>query len=196
MLTYTNKLPRLTLPEYGRNVQRMIDHCLTIEDRGERTLCANTIVQAMNVLFPAQNDSQVQHTQKLWDHMFIMSDFRLDVDMPFENVSINTFEEGPDPIAVYVPEPMPMRRYGRMIARMIDVACRMEPGEERDYLTFMIADHMKKIVVAFDRESVDDRRIFDDLRYLSHGELWLDLDKVNLHEFRALPAPSKKKKKK
>ena len=196
MLTYTNRLPRLTLPEYGRNIQRMVDHCVTIENREERTLCANTIVNAMNTLFPAQGDNQAEHMRKLWDHLFIMSGFNLDVDVPFEHVQSDVFADRPDNIPIARPEHMPMRRYGRNIARMIDVACGMEPGEERDSLVFLIADHMKKIVVAFDREGVDDRRVFDDLRMLSHGMLALDPEHTTLHEFRALPAPSKKKKKK
>ena len=89
-----------------------------------------------------------------------------------------------------------MRRYGATIVRMIDVASGMEPGEARDELVFMIADHMKKIVVAFCREGVDDQRVFDDLRMLSHGAINVHTDQMRLHEFRALPAPSKKKKKK
>lgn len=196
MLTYTNRLPKLKLPEYGRNIQQMIDHCLTIEDRAERTLCANTIVNAMCTLFPSQGEDKEEHRRKLWDHLFIMSDFKLDVDVPFNHVQSDIFNDGPDHIAIAEPGYMPMRRYGATIVRMIDVASGMEPGDARDELSLLIADHMKKIVVAFARESIDDRRVFEDLRRLSHGTISLDPDKVMLHDFRALPAPSKKKKKK
>lgn len=196
MLTYTNRLSKLTLPEYGRNIQKMIDHCLTIEDRDERTLCANTIVGAMSTLFPAQGDDREAHKRKLWDHLFIMSDFKLDIDIPFNHVQSDVFADGPDQIDIAKPGYMPMRRYGATIVRMIDVASGMEPGEARDELVFMIADHMKKIVVAFCREGVDDQRVFDDLRMLSHGAINVQPDQMRLHEFRALPAPSKKKKKK
>lgn len=196
MLTYTNRLPRLILPEYGRNIQRMLDHCLTIEDREERTVCARTIVAAMDTLFPAQGEDHEEHKRKLWDHLFIMSGFKLDVDVPFNHVQSDVFNDDPDHIEIAGTGYMPMRRYGATIARMIDVASTMEPGEARDELVYMIADHMKKIVVAFCRESVEDRRIFDDIRMLSHGAIVVDPEQIRLHEFRALPAPSKKKKKK
>lgn len=196
MLTYTNRLPRLVLPEYGRNIQKMVDHCLTIEDRNERTACARTIVSAMNTLFPPAGEDIEEHKRKLWDHLFIISDFRLDVNVPFNHVASDVFADAPDHIEVARPGYMPMRKYGANIVRMIDVASGMEPGEARDELVFMLADHMKKILVAFCREGVDDRRVFEDLRMLSHGAIVLDPELVRLHEFRALPAPSKKKKKK
>ena len=82
MLTYKNHLKTLVLPEYGRNIQNMVDHCLTIEDRDERTRCARSIIDAMSILFPAQGDRQAAR-RKLWDHLAIMSGFELDVDLPF-----------------------------------------------------------------------------------------------------------------
>ena len=98
MLTYTNHLKKLELPEYGRNIQNMVDHCLTIEDRAERTACANAIIKAMVALFPNNTADREEYRRKLWDQLFIMSDFRLDVDVPFEPVRPETFSGKPDPL--------------------------------------------------------------------------------------------------
>lgn len=194
MLTYTNRLPKLILPEYGRNIQSMINHCLAIENRDERNACANTIITAMNALFPANGGDKQEHVRKLWDHLLIMSDFRLDVDMPFEHVAGEVFAEKPDHIDIPYPNRVP--KYGVTTLRMIERACAIPPGDERDELVYLIADHMKKTIVAFNREQIDDVRVFNDLRMLSHGEINLSPETCRLHEFRALPAPSKKKKRK
>ena len=82
-MQYTSELKRLVLPEYGRNVQQMVDHCMTIEDKAERTRCANTIINIMGNLFPHLRDIE-DFKHKLWDHLAIMSDFKLDIDYPYE----------------------------------------------------------------------------------------------------------------
>lgn len=102
MLTYTNHLKRLVLPEYGRNIQNMVDHCTTIADREERNRCAEAIIEAMLTLFPSQGDA-VEYRRKLWDHLLIMSDFTLDVDFPFEHVAPETFDGGPAPFRPSAP---------------------------------------------------------------------------------------------
>ena len=81
MLTYNTRLKRLILPEYGRNIQKMVNHCLSLEDRDERTRCAHSIVRAMEMLFPAEGDPE-EYKRKLWDHLAIMADFSLDIDWP------------------------------------------------------------------------------------------------------------------
>lgn len=194
MLTYTNQLKPLILPEYGRNIQNMVDHCVTIADRDERNRCANTIVTAMLALFPSTGDPQ-EYRRKLWDHLMIMSNFELDVDLPFEHIDREAFDDRPEPLPVSKPSELKMRHYGANIPRMVDVAVSMEPGPERDALIFLIADHMKKAVVAFSNEQIDDRRVFADLRMMSHGQINLDPEHMRLHEFKAAPAPGKKKKK-
>ena len=83
MLTYNTQLKKLKLPEYGRNIQQIIDYCCTIEDREERTRCAYSIIQIMGSLFPQLGD-EADYKHKLWDHLAIMSDFKLDIDYPYE----------------------------------------------------------------------------------------------------------------
>lgn len=196
MHQYTNQLPKLSLPQYGRNIQRMIDHCRTIADRDERNRCAQSIITAMCTLFPPQGGDAAEHKRKLWDHLIIMSGFELDIDLPFEKVHSEDFAPKPEPIPLPQTGKMPMRRYGATIVRLIEKAAAMEPGDERDALIFMIADHMKKTIVAHNRENTDDGRVLTDLYNLSRGAIDINPDDMRLHEFRALPAPSKKKKKK
>ena len=194
MLTYTTHLQKLILPEYGRNIQRMVDHCLTIEDRYERTRCASTIVKTMESLFPIQGNADA-YRRKLWDHLAIMSDFALDVDVPFELVSRNSLDNRPMALS-YDQGPLDQHHYGLLLQRSINAAAEMPEGEERDALVILLANHMKKLMLAVNPDGVDDEKIFKDLRYMSNGAIILDPEKVKLHEFKAAPAPTGKKKKK
>ena len=194
MLTYNNCLKKLVLPEYGRNIQNMVDYCVTIEDRAERTLCAETIVESMMILFPPTGDVE-EYRRKLWDHIVIMSDFALDVDMPYEPVAREAFDEGPEPIAMNEPASMQFRHYGQLIPRLIDTAVAMEEGEERDALITLVANQMKKALMGDQPDSVDDSRILKDLRLLSHGAIDTDPERIRLQEFKHAPTPSGKKKK-
>ena len=112
MLTYNSLLKKLVLPEYGRNIQQMVDHCLTIEDRNERTRCAFTIVQNMANMFP-QLRTEADYQHKLWDHLMIMSGFQLDVDFPFDDIiREENLDTKPEPIP-YELEPIKFRHYGK-----------------------------------------------------------------------------------
>ena len=194
MLTYTTHLKKLVLPEYGRNIQRMVDHCLTIEDRAERTRCAATIVKTMEQLFPIQGNADA-YRRKLWDHLAIMSDFSLDVDVPFELVGRGSLDDRPQPIE-YDQAYFEHRHYGLLLQRAITRAAEMDAGEERDALIMLLANHMKKIMLALNPEGVEDAKIFKDLKILSRGAISLDPETVSLLEFKVAPAPTKKKKKK
>lgn len=196
MLRYNTQLRRLVLPEYGRNIQQMVDHCLTIEDRAERTRCAYSIVNAMGALYPALRDNE-QSRHKLWDHLNIMSDFSLDIDWPCEVIGRESLNMRPDKV-VYPQSLIHRRHYGRNIEMMIQRAAAMEPGEERDALAMMLANQMKKLLLMVNKDGVDDERIFRDLAEYSHGELRYDVAEHPLHQFQivAPPAQGKKKKKK
>lgn len=195
MLTYNNRLKHLVLPEYGRNIQNMVDHCLTIEDRGERTACAFAIVDTMATLFPVQGDAS-EYRRKLWDHIQIMAGFSLDVDSPYAPPEAHTFDEGPGPVPAERPGTMPYRHYGHFIPRLIAAASDMEPGEERDALILLVASQMKKTLLATHSEGVDDARVFSDLRTMSHGAINLSAADLRLNEYITPPTPSGKKKKK
>lgn len=194
MLTYTTHLKKLILPEYGRNIQRMVDHCLTIEDRYERTRCAATIVKTMETLFPIQGNADA-YRRKLWDHLAIMSDFQLDVDVPFELIRPENLDNHPQCIN-YEQGEFNYRHYGLLLQRTISRAAEMEEGEERDALVMLLANHMKKLMLAVNPDAVDDAKIFKDIRDLSHGAIILNPETVKLHEFQVVQAQTAGKKKK
>ena len=195
MLTYNTQLSRLTLPEYGRNIQRMVDYCLTIPDRDERTACAHTIVSTMSTLFPSLR-STPGFRQKLWDHLAILSDFRLDIDYPVEVIRPDSLGTLPDALPYAFDEAPRRRHYGKYLERMVETAASMPEGEEREALALLLANQMKKLMLAVAPDGVDDEKIFKDLREISHGEIILDPMKHRLYEFQAAPVPSSKKKKK
>ena len=194
MLTYNTQLKKLILPEYGRNIQRMIDHCLSIENRDERSHCARSIIQAMGNLFPElRNPENCNH--KLWDHLVIMSEFKLDVDFPCEVIKAESLDSVPDPVLRDTTR-MKYRHYGRMLPGMVSKAAVMEPGEERDALVIYLANHMKKIMLSVNKDGVEDAKIFKDLRELSDGRIDLAQEKIHLHQFIEAPSATGKKKKK
>ena len=176
-MQYTSELKRLVLPEYGRNVQQMVDHCMTIEDRVERTRCANTIINIMGNLFPHLRDID-DFKHKLWDHLAIMSDFKLDIDYPYEIIRKENLHTAPDPIPYQV-SPIKYRHYGKIMEEMLKKAEAMPEGEERDALVSMLANHMKKLFYQWNKDSVEDEKILKDLKEYTHGAI--DLDAASYH---------------
>ncbi len=198
MLTYNSQLKKLVLPEYGRNIQQMVDYCCTIVDREERNKCAYSIINTMSNLVPQLNE-ETDYKHKLWDHLAIMSDFRLDVDYPYEIVKPENLGTKPIPIS-YKLEGIKMRHYGKIVDQMIQRACDYPDGDEKDALVMLIANHMKKLIYQINNEDVDDAKIFKDLEYYSNGRIKLDTATHSLHEFKVIQLQqanaSKKKKKK
>lgn len=194
MLTYNTQLKKLILPEYGRNIQRMVDHCLTIEDREERSHCARSIVRSMGNLLPELRDPE-NNNRKLWDHLMIMSDFKLDVDFPCEVITADVLDTKPEPLTRDA-MPIKYRHYGHVLPQMIKKAAALEPGEERDALILYLANHMKKLMLAVNKDGVEDEKIFSDLYEMSDGLISLDSRDNHLHKFQEAPQPTGKKKKK
>lgn len=194
MLTYNTQQPRLRLPEYGRNIQHMVDHCLLIEDREERTRCAHTIVRTMGKLFPELRTAENAH--KLWDHLAIMADFKLDIDYPCEVVSAETLREPPAPVP-YSQVRVIRRSYGRIVPAMLAKIAQMEGGPEKDEAIFLVANHMKKQLLALNPDGVDDQRVFRDLYELSEGAIRLEPATCKLLDYKVVsPILSKKRQKK
>lgn len=194
MLIYNSLLKKLILPEYGRNVQQMVNHCMTIEDREERNKCAHTIIAIMDNMLPEQRE-EANHIQKLWDHLAIMSEFKLDVDYPVEIVEPSHLATKPERIK-YQLEPIKYRHYGKIIERMIERAAQYPEGEERNALVMLLANHMKKSIYQINNEVVEDSKIFNDLAHYSHGVIRLNPETDALHEFQVAQASSNGKKKK
>lgn len=159
----------LIMPEYGRNVQQMVDHAITIPDREERMKCAQTIINVMGNMFPCLRDvNEFKH--KLWDHLAMMSRYQLDIDYPYEIVpkdkNIEIKEKIPYPVSK-----IRYMHYGYLVQDMVKVALDMEEGERKDNFVIFIANYMKKQYLTWNKDSVDDAKIQADLLVLSEGKL-------------------------
>lgn len=193
MLEYNTQLKSLVLPEYGRNVQQMVDHCVAIEDKEERTNCAYSIIQFMGNLFPYLRDGE-DFKHKLWDHLAIMSDFKLDIDFPYQVIEKEKLYSKPD-LVDYKLAPIKFRHYGKIIELMIERAADYPEGEERDALISLLAHHMKKLMFAINKEGVEDDKILKDLYRYSHGRINLDPATYKLRVFKEAPAPVQQQRK-
>lgn len=182
-MKYNTQEKTLPMPEYGRAVQKMVDHAVTIEDRAERQRCVNTIIAVMGNMFPQLRDMP-EFKHKLWDHLAIMADFKLDIDYPYELVNPETLHPTPQRLP-YPKGGIRYRHYGRCIEEMMKKACDMPDGEERDELLRLIAAQMKKEYVLWNKESVEDGKIIEDIREYSNGQICLSVDKLKLGVYRA-----------
>lgn len=193
MLPYNTDLQPVLLPEYGRILQQLVDHCTKIEDRDERTACARSIAATMQRLFPSAFQGK-RDESKIWDRLNIMSGFSLDIDFPCEVVT----EEKMNPKPRHIPYSDPhirFRHYGKHIEQMIDRITNLPEGEERDLLVSMTAHHMKKLMLQHNKEGVDDAKILRDLAFYSGGKIDLDPETYLLHEYKeATPVKAQRKR--
>lgn len=168
-LEYNTEREQLIIPEYGRHIQKMVNQAIAMEDRQERNKCAQSIIAVMGNLNPHLRDvPDFQH--KLWDQLYMISNFKLDVDAPYPMPSPEELAERPQPLAY--PQNFPKYRfYGNNIKRMIDVAIKWEDGDKKDALVLTIANHMKKSFLNWNKDTVDDHVIFNHLFELSEGQL-------------------------
>jgi hypothetical protein len=172
-LEYNTERPKLIIPEYGRHIQKMVDHAITIADREERNKIAKSIIAVMGNLNPHLRDVP-DFQPMLWDQLFIISDFKLEVDSPFPIPTKEELMERPEPLDY--PQNFPKYRfYGNNIKRMIDVANEWEDNEKKEALVLTIANHMKKSYLNWNKDTVEDDVIFGHLFELSDG-------KINLRE--------------
>lgn len=180
MMEYNTKQKKLPLPEYGRSVQKMVDHALSIEEREERQKCAETIVRIMGSMFPNLRNLP-DYERKLWDHLAIMSDFKLDIDYPFEVIKREEFEVAPKRVPYQTGE-IKNRHYGRIVEEMIAHAITLEEGEERKQLVELICIQMKKNYIAWNKDGVEDKKIFDDLREYTKGAIDIPDSEIRINQ--------------
>lgn len=185
-MNYNTELKKLALPEYGRNIQNMVDYCITITDKEERQRCANTIINIMGNMFPHLRDvNDFKHI--LWDHLAIMADFKLDIDYPYEIIKKENLYSKP-PRIPYNNSRIRYRHYGKTLELMIKKANELEGGGEKDQLIKLLANQMKRAFLTWNKESVDDRKIFKDLDELSQGKIILNEEEYKLTESREILA--------
>ena len=127
-LDYNTQRERLVLPEYGREVQQMVDHCVALPTRAERQRCAEAIVRVMERMAPRTGDSNdLQH--KLWDHLALMSNFKLDIDYPVDIEQAHKIMQKPKPMA-YPMKRIPVRHYGNMMFEVLNMLKDMPEGRD------------------------------------------------------------------
>ncbi|MBT8265635.1 MAG: DUF4290 domain-containing protein [Bacteroidia bacterium] len=198
-LEYNTEREQLIIPEYGRHLQKMINYATTRETKEERNKISKAIIDVMGNLQPHLRDvPDFQH--KLWDQLFIMSDFKLDADSPYELPSKEELQARPKPLKY--PQNHPKYRfYGNNIKTMIDVARTWEDGDMKEALNFTIANHMKKCFLNWNKDTVEDGVIFQHLFELSDGEINLKgtdeslADSSNLLRTKSKHSSHKKSKK-
>ncbi|RUT79439.1 DUF4290 domain-containing protein [Ancylomarina longa] len=192
-MDYNSNRKQLVLPEYGRNVQKMVDFAMTVEDKEERNRVAKSIIAIMGNMYPHLRDvSDFRH--KLWDHLAIMSDFSLDIDSPYEAPTKEKLAEKPE-LLPYSNQRIKYRHYGRTIELLLEKAIEIEEQKEKDALIQMIANHMKKSYATWNKDSVPDEKIFKDIVELSKGKLQIP-EELKLRESREKDYSQKNKKRK
>ena len=190
-MDYNTGRKKLVLPEYGRNIYKMVEYIGTIEDREERNTMANAVIQIMGNMNPHLRDiNDFKH--KLWDHLAIMSDFTLDIDFPYEIPAKETFSSKPR-IVEYSDREIKFKHYGKTIELFIERACNMEDDEVKDALVGVIANHMKKSYLTWNKDTVDDAVILKDLELLSKGRLKVG-DEFKLADAKEIMSKGKRKR--
>ena len=164
----------LAIPEYGRHIHKMIQQVLAEENKEERNKQAQAIIGIMGNLNPHLRDvADFQH--KLWDQLFIMSNFELDVDAPFPKPDAEVLAAPPTPLAY--PQSFPKYSfYGNNIKGMIDVIVDWEEGDLKEALVYVIANHMKKCFLNWNKDTVEDKVIFGHLAELSNGKIVINTE--------------------
>ncbi len=172
-MEYNTEREHLIIPEYGRHVQTMINHATAITDKVEQQKCVDSIIAFMGQMNPHLRDVK-EFTHKLWDHLHIMSDFKLEIESPYKKPAIEKLAERPEKM-IYPANKIKFSYYGNTVQTMIDSAIKME-GDKKEILTGMIANQMKKSYILFNESSVDNNMIRLHLKQMSNNQLILASD--------------------
>ncbi len=176
MNNYNTIKPALILKEYGRNMQMLIEHIRTIEDKEKRTESAYVLIELMKLINPVARDSQ-ESGQKLWDDLYIMADFDLDIDGPFPKPEKEILNKKPNRLG-YKSSEIRFKHYGRNIQLLILKAIELEDPEERDGAIIHIGRLMKSFQNTWNRDNVEDVTIIKNIETMSKGALTIDLERV------------------
>lgn len=192
-LDYNTTRQHLVMPEYGREVQKMVDKAVEIQDRKERQKYAQGIIEVMR-LITQQTRISPESEHKLWDHLALMSDFKLDIDYPFDVSRVAEVQKKPAPMP-YPMKKIPVRHYGALMFEVFEKLKTMPDGKEYDTLVAYAANQMKRMLTTWSHGSAHDEKVADDLAYFTDGRVQLDLETF---QFEKLPVnrPQQKKRKK
>ena len=173
-MEYNTARNHLIIPEYGRHVQKMVEHATTITDKDKRNKCVNAIINFMGQMNPHLRDIK-EFTHKLWDHLFIMSEFQIDAESPYPIPEIKKLQEKPKKMP-YPKNKIKFPFYGAALENMIKFAVAMNKGRQKEIMTGMVANHMKKSYLLFNKHSVSNETIKLHLNQLSENKLKLAED--------------------
>ena len=192
-LDYNTQREKLLMPEYGREIQKMVDHAVGLADKAERLKCANTIVRMMETKVPQIRDT-ADYQQTLWDHLYLMSGKQLDIDWPFDVSGAEKIHSKPAPV------PLPqnrirLRHYGKLVTELTDKLKTMPEGPERNELVRQTANQMKRDLLTWGHGSSDDEKVADDMARLTDGVVQLDLGRFRFDRVTAIAVDEGKKKK-
>ena len=193
-MDYNTQREKLLMPEYGREIQKMVDYAVDLPSKEERLKCAKNIVRMMLTKVPHIREN-ADYQQTLWDHLYLMSDKRLDIDWPFDVSNAEKIHSRPAPL------PLPqncirLRHYGRLVQEMLEKLMTMPAGAERDELVRRTANQMKRDLLTWGHGSADDEKVANDLAVLTDGVIQLDLDNFKFERVTAIPQDEGKKKRK
>ncbi|MBR1808638.1 MAG: DUF4290 domain-containing protein [Paludibacteraceae bacterium] len=168
----------LIMPEYGRNVQRMVEYALTIEDKEERTRCVRSIMHTMENLFPYLKNEESRH--KMYDHLALMSGFRLDIDFPYNRPTPEELRYTPERLPYNTTIPLKYRHYGRIVGNMIQEALKEKDEDIRKKMIIRIGSRMRQDFLVWNKDNVDEARLCTDIAALSNGQI--DCNFPEFHE--------------
>ena len=177
-LDYNTKRETLLLPEYGREIQRMVDYAIGCPTRDERNACANTIVRMMGTKVPNATETN-DGVRALWDHLYIMGRGQLDIDWPYDMSEAVKITQKPQPMPIRKNH-VKLRHYGHLVEECFDILKTMPNGRERDKLIYLTANQRKRDLAIWGRGTMDDERVADDLARFTDGCVQLDINNMRL----------------
>ena len=193
-LDYNTQREKLVMPEYGREIQKMVDYAIGLDSKAERQRCAQAIVKMMETKVPQLRDNADYH-QTLWDHLYMMGRKQLDIDWPFDVSAAEKIHDKPQPIPL-PKEHIKLRHYGKLVEELFEKLKTMPAGEERDALTYYTANQMKRDLTTWGHGSMDDERVASDLAHYTDGVIQLNLNTFKFEKFTPTDDNKKTKKKK
>lgn len=173
-LDYNTQRDKLVMPEYGREIQKMVDLAVGLPTKDERNRCAQTIIRQMENKNPQVRTSP-DFEQTLWDHLYLMSHKQLDIDWPYNVDEAEKIHSKPQPVKYQQDEGNYQRHYGRLLTEIFEMLKTMPAGDERDELVRQTANQMKRDLVAWGHGSMDDEKVADDLARFTDGAIQIDL---------------------
>ena len=195
-LDYNTQREKLVMPEYGREIQKMVDVAIGLPTKEERNLCAQTIIRQMENKNP-QLRTTPDYEQTLWDHLFLMSRKQLDIDWPYDVNDAEKILSKPKPMVHPVhDEQAQLRHYGRLLTQVFEKLKTMPAGPERDELVRQTANQMKRDLATWGHGSIEDEKVADDLARFTDGKIQIDLQTFSFEHITHQESVDSKRKRK